>query len=494
MSEFILAIDQGTSSSRAIVLDSKGQIQNIAQKELKLSYPHNGWVEQDPEDIWSDVKFVCTEVLNKKNIKPEQIAGIAITNQRETSILWYKNSGKVLYNAIVWQDRRTTDLCERLKKDTVLVKKVLNKTGLPIDPYFSATKIKWILDNIDGARDAAKKGDLCFGTIDSFLLWRISGGKTHATDITNASRTMLYNIVEKKWDEELLDIFNIPANIMPEVKDNSCLFGTSKKDFIGAEIPITAMVGDQQAALFGQACFNKGMLKATYGTALSVVLNIGDKFKTSQNGITTTIGNNIGGEITYAMEGTLFVGGSAVQWLRDSLGIIKSAQETESLAKSVSDSCGVYMVPAFVGLGAPYWEPNARGAILGLTRGTTKAHIVRATLEAQAYQTYDLLSAMNEDSGNKISEMRVDGGMAKNNWACQFIADITQVPLLRPEITETTVMGAAYMAGLHMGIFSSLEDIQKNWKCEKTFEPNMNLDERDNLYAGWKHAIKQVLA
>jgi glycerol kinase len=493
MTQFILAIDQGTTSTRAILFDTEGRIHGTAQQELALHYPHNGWVEQDPEDIWQDTQFVCHGVLQQNNIRPSQVIAIGITNQRETTVVWDRATGQPLYNAIVWQDRRTAALCEKLKGQGY-EEKVQRKTGLLIDPYFSATKIKWILDNVSGAREKAKKGELAFGTIDSFLLWRLTGGRVHATDITNASRTMIYNIVEQRWDDALLDLFDIPRSLLPEVRDNSCLFGRTEKDFLGAEVLVAGMAGDQQAGLFGQACFKPGMVKSTYGTGCFALVNTGGAFRLSKNKMLTTVGYRLNGKITYALEGSIFVAGAAIQWLRDGLGIIKSAAETEALAKSVPDTGGVYMVPGFAGLGAPYWNPRARGALVGLTRGTTSAHIVRAALEAQGYQTQDLMRAMAEDAGHAIAEMRVDGGMVKNNWVCQFLADMTNTPVLRPAVTEATALGAAYLAGLQTGAFTSLEDIQKSWQCEKRFEPIMQGGERKELYAGWQQAVKQVLA
>jgi glycerol kinase len=490
---FILAIDQGTTSTRAILFDTEGRIHGAAQQELSLHYPRNGWVEQNPEDIWQDTQFVCRGVLQQNNIHPAQVIAIGIANQRETTVVWDRATGQPLYNAIVWQDRRTADLCQKLKEQghAALLQQ---KTGLLPDPYFSATKIKWILDNVAGAREKAGKGELAFGTIDSFLLWRLTGGKVHATDITNASRTMIYNIVEQKWDDGLLSLLDIPRSMLPEVRDNSCLFGKTAKDFLGVEVPVTGMAGDQQAGLFGQACFKPGMVKSTYGTGCFALVNIGGAFRASRNQMLTTVGYRLDGKITYAIEGSIFVAGAAIQWLRDGLGIIKSAAETEVLAASVPDTGGVYMVPGFAGLGAPHWNPQARGALVGLTRGTTSAHIVRAALEAQAYQTQDLMQAMAGDAGHAIAEIRVDGGMVKNNWVCQFLADSTGVAVLRPAVTEATALGAAYLAGLQAGVFSSLEDIQKSWLCERRFEPVMPDAERQKLYAGWQQAVKQVLA
>ena len=491
MNQYILAIDQGTTSTRAILFDLKGRIEGVAQQELTLHYPHNGWVEQNAEDIWRDTQAVCRDVLEQSDVKASQVLAIGITNQRETTVVWDCTTGKPLYNAIVWQDRRTADLCQKLKSHEVMVQQ---KTGLLLDPYFSGTKIKWILDNVPGARARANKGELAFGTIDSFLLWKLTGGKVHATDITNASRTLIYNIVKQQWDDELLAMLDIPRVMLPEVRDNSCLFGTTTKDFLGAEIPVTGMAGDQQAALFGQACFQPGMVKITYGTGCFALMNIGSDFRVSKNKMLTTVGYRLSGKITYAIEGSIFVAGAAIQWLRDGLKIIKSAAESEALAQAVPDTGGVYMVPGFTGLGAPYWNPNARGALVGLTRGTTSAHIVRAALEAQAYQTLDLIHAMADDAGHAIAEIRVDGGMVKNNWVCQFLADMTRTPVLRPAIVETTALGAAYLAGLQVKAFASPADIQKAWACESRFDPKMPQEQQQKLYAGWQHAVKQTLA
>ncbi len=489
MNGLLLAIDQGTTSTRAIVFDTAGRIGGVAQKELKLHYPQNGWVEQDAEDIWRDTQHVCRAALAQSEASASEIIAIGIANQRETTIVWDRKTGQPLCNAIVWQDRRTADFCAGLKEHEDAVRQ---KTGLLLDPYFSGTKIRWVLDNVSGAREKAARGELAFGTVDSFLLWRLTGGKAHATDATNASRTLLFNIVTQDWDDELLALFDIPRAMLPEVRDNSCLFGTT--DILGAEIPVAGMAGDQQAALVGQACFSPGMVKSTYGTGCFALANIGSGFRVSQNGMLTTVGYRLGGKTTYVIEGAIFVAGAVVQWLRDGLGIIKSAEESEELARSVSDNGGVYMVPGFVGLGAPYWNPHARGALVGLTRGATSAHIVRAALEAQAYQTRDLLQAMIDDAGYPINELRIDGGMVKNDWVCQFLADMTATLVLRPAVTETTALGAAYLAGLHAGVFSSLDDIQKNWHCARRFAPAIKDTEREKLYSGWRHAVKQVLA
>jgi len=491
MTRYIMAIDQGTTSTRAILFDDKGKINGISQKELTLFYPENGWVEQSAEDIWQDTQYVCRAVLNQVGITPADVAAIGITNQRETTIVWDRETGEPLYNAIVWQDRRTADTCDALRAaghEEVFVR----KTGLLLDAYFSGTKVKWVLDHVEGAREKAEEGRLAFGTIDSFLLWHLTEGQVHATDITNASRTLLYNIVAQEWDDELLSLLDIPRSMLPEVKDNSADFGRTM--LLGAPVPVTGMAGDQQAALVGQACFQEGMVKSTYGTGCFALMNIGETFKPSKNRLLTTVAYRLDGKICYALEGSIFVAGAAIQWLRDGLGILKSAAETEGLATSVEHNNGVYLVPAFTGLGAPYWNPHARAAITGLTRGATAAHVVRAGLEAQAYQTEDLMQAMQEDAGKPFTEIRVDGGMVKNNWVCQFIADITAKPVLRPEIIETTALGAAYLAGLHVGIFKTVDDIAAAWACEHTFTPVMPAAQRDKLYYGWQKAVKQVLA
>lgn len=492
MPKYILAIDQGTTSTRAILFDAAGQVVGISQKELSLFYPENGWVEQDPEDIWADTKYVCRGVLQQYSAHPSEVAAIGITNQRETTVVWDRKTGQAVYNAIVWQDRRTAELCIRMK-EAGHEPAVQEKTGLLLDPYFSATKIKWILDHVAGARERAEKGELAFGTIDSFLLWRLTGGRVHATDVTNAARTMLYNIQTQAWDDDLCGLFGVPKSMLPEVRDNAADFGITDRDFLGVEIPVSGMAGDQQAALFGQACFHPGMVKSTYGTGCFALENIGPDFRVSKNRMLTTIAYRLNGRMTYAMEGSIFVAGAAIQWLRDGLGIIKSAADSEAVALSVADNAGVYMVPAFTGMGAPYWDPYARGTIAGLTRGATAAHIVRAALEAQAYQTQDLMLAMAADAGQAVAEIRVDGGMVRNNWVCQFLSDITATPVLRPGVTETTALGAACLAGLQVGVFSSLDDISAVWRCERKFESEMAGADRERLYGGWQQAIKRAL-
>ncbi len=484
----ILAIDQGTTSSRAILFSNAGDILSIKQKELTLFYPHKGWVEQDANDIWHDTKWAVEEIL--KEDVADNIAAIGITNQRETTIIWDKKTGKPVYNAIVWQDRRTADYCAELKEQG-LEKKITAKTGLLLDPYFSATKIKWILDNVEGVRKRAEAGELLFGTIDCFLLWNLTGGKTHATDATNASRTMIYNIKDGAWDKELLDLFDIPECLLPCVENNCHDFGVA--DIGNQQIPITGMAGDQQAATVGQACFDKGMVKSTYGTGCFALMNIGQEFKISQNKLLTTIAYQLDGKVTYAMEGSIFVAGAAIQWLRDNLEFFKDAAESEALAISVEDNNDVYFVPAFTGLGAPYWNPNAKAAITGLSRESTKAHITRAALEAQAFQTHDLISAFQNDTGFEIQNLRIDGGLSNNAFVCQFLADILNCVVEVPKITETTALGAAYLAGLHIGLFKDLDDISSGWKMAKTYTPNM-LDEKRQAYlAKWSQEIDRVL-
>ncbi len=488
---FILSIDQGTTSSRAILFSRTMDIVDISQKELTLHYPENGWVEQDANDIWNDTLEVCREVIKQSGAN--DISAIGITNQRETVVVWDKNTGNPIYNAIVWQDRRTAEYCRQLKS-AGHEENIQQKTGLLIDPYFSATKIKWMLDNVDGALQKAQAGDLLCGTVDCFLIWKLTGGSVHATDATNASRTMLFNIQSHEWDKELLELFNIPMSMLPEVKDNVANFGTTDPSHLGQSIPITGAAGDQQAALIGQACFATGMVKSTYGTGCFALMNIGDQFKLSQNKLLTTIAYRFDGKTTYALEGSIFIAGAAIQWLRDQLQIINHAGETDALAQSVDDNGGVYMVPAFTGLGAPYWQPDARATITGLTRNAGRAHIARAALEAQAYQTCDLVKAMEKDSGQKLKDMRVDGGMVANDWMCQFLADMTAVNVDRPPIIETTALGAAYLAAIGAGWFGSILDITSAWSAERSFAPTMSGALRDKLYDGWQSAVKQTLA
>ena len=486
----LLALDQGTTSSRAILFSKAGEILDVKQKELTLHYPNKGWVEQDAEDIWNDTLSAARGVCDRQSAN--DIAAIGITNQRETTIIWDRETGKPVYNAIVWQDRRTADYCQSLK-DARHEEMVSAKTGLLLDPYFSATKVNWILDNVDGARKKAEAGKLAFGTVDSFLLWRLTDGKVHATDATNASRTMLYNIVEGCWDDKLLALFDIPKSLLPDVLDNVSDFGTTDKIIDGASLQIGGIAGDQQAAAIGQACFEEGMVKSTYGTGCFALMNIGQAFKPSKNRLLTTIAYQFDGKVTYAIEGSIFVAGAAIQWLRDNLEVIADAAESEALAISVDDNNEVYFVPAFTGLGAPYWEPNARAAIVGLSRESNKAHIVRAALEAQGYQTLDLMDAFIKDSGFAPTVIRVDGGLVQNSFVCQFLSDMLERPVDVPVVTETTALGAAYLAGLHAGVFSSLDDISNAWVAQKNYSPSMAVDQKESLYNGWKTAVKRVL-
>jgi glycerol kinase len=497
MAKNILAIDQGTTSSRAIVFDRDGQPVASAQREFQQHYPKDGWVEHDPETIWQDTLAVCREALSRAGLPAAAIAAIGITNQRETVVLWERASGRPVHRAIVWQDRRTADRCAKLVADghEALVGA---RTGLVIDPYFSATKLAWLLDEVPGARPAAERGELAFGTIDSFLLWRLTDGKVHATDASNASRTMLYDIHRQDWDDDLLCLLNIPRAVLPEVVDCSALLGSTPTKLFGAPLPIAGMAGDQQAATVGQACIRPGMIKSTYGTGCFALLNTGTTPVASRNRLLTTIAYRIGGKTTYALEGSIFVAGAAVQWLRDGLKLISQAHETEPLAAGIYDTGGVYLVPAFVGLGAPIWDPHARGTIVGLTRNTGIAEIVRATLEAVGYQTRDLMLAMHADlpdghgpDGQGETALRVDGGMVVNSWVCQFLADILDVPVERPAVTETTALGAAYLAGLAVGLYPSLESLSEVWRCERRFEPKMAAAERHRLYAGWLDAIRR---
>lgn len=488
----LLAIDQGTTSSRAILFSNAGDIIGVRQRELKLYTPHNGWVEQNPEDIWNDTLWAVQSLIQDYPEEAMRLAGIGITNQRETTIVWDRANGKPIYNAIVWQDRRTAEFCKKLTTGGH-EKTITEKTGLLIDPYFSGTKIAWILDNVDGARAKAEKGDLAFGTVDSFLLWRLTGGSVHATDATNASRTMLFNVVENKWDEELLALLNIPRSMLPDVRDNVFDFGKTKNSFLGKSHVIGGMAGDQQAALFGQACFAEGMVKSTYGTGCFALMNIGQAFKASSNRLLTTIGYRLDGQTTYAIEGAIFVAGAAIQWLRDNLQLFGHASESEGIATSVSSTDGVYFVPAFTGLGAPYWRPDARGAILGLTRGTTSAHIVRAALETQGFQTRDLMDAFIADSGHNPQIIRADGGLAANHFMCQFLSDMLDKPVEIPHITETTAFGAACMAGLQAGVYGGLDDITATWNRARRYDPKMDDGMRSSLYGGWKKSVTALL-
>ncbi|MDA3902977.1 MAG: glycerol kinase GlpK [Desulfuromusa sp.] len=488
----ILAIDQGTTSSRAMIFDDTGNCVAVAQQEFRQIFPQDGWVEHDPEEIWQSVLSVCREVLQQAEEAGIEVTGIGITNQRETTVVWDRQSGQPLYNAIVWQDRRTAEFCAELKL-AGNEERVSERTGLLLDPYFSATKLSWILDHVAGARNKAEVGDLAFGTIDSFLLWRLTGGKSHATDATNASRTMLFNIHSQQWDESLLDLFQIPHSLLPEVKDCSADFGLTTVDLFGRAIPIGGIAGDQQAAAIGQACVEPGMIKSTYGTGCFVLLNTGPTAYRSKNRLLTTVAYRINGRTSYAIEGSIFVAGAAIQWIRDGLKLIHSAGEVEGLAQGLDSNRGVYMVPAFTGLGAPHWDPHARGAIFGLTRDTGIAEIARATLESVGYQTCDLMAAMQRDSGTAPKALRVDGGMVANNWFLQFLADLLDIPVERPQVTETTALGAAYLAGVQFGIFKSLTDIREHWKRDALFTPNLSQDARSKLLHGWQKAISRVL-
>lgn len=476
----ILSIDQGTTSSRAIVFSDAGDVLHTAQRELKLYYPESGWVEQNPDDIIADTLFCVNDCLKHH----PDIAAIGITNQRETTILWDKKTGKAVYNAIVWQDRRTAEYCASLKEHESMVRE---KTGLLLDPYFSASKINWVLKNIAGARQTAESGELLFGTADSFILWHLTGGKVHATDMTNASRTMLFNIYTLEWDEDLIQLFDIPKPLLPLVKENVADFGVYK------DIPITAMAGDQQAALVGQGCVTSGMMKSTYGTGCFALMNIGNQPKLSQHHLLTSIGYVVNGKRAYVLEGSIFVAGAAIQWLRDEMNFFDHAYESETLANNVPDTNGVYFVPAFTGLGAPYWNPDVRGALFGLTRGTTKAHITRAALEAQAYQTRDLMGAMIADSGVTPSVVRVDGGLVQNNLMAQFLADMLDMQVDIPKSVETTALGAAYLAGIGAGVFKDLNDVAGKWAKQNSFSPHIPLDKRQALYNGWKNIIQRLL-
>ncbi len=487
----ILAIDQGTTSSRAIVFDSRANIATSAQLEFTQIYPNEGWVEHDPEEIWNSVISVSQEAINPAEQKGLKIAGIGITNQRETTVVWDRSTGKPIYNAIVWQDRRTSQQCAELKSQN-LEHKVHNKTGLLLDPYFSASKISWILDNVDGARAKAESGELAFGTIDSWLVWKLTGGKVHATDATNAARTNLYNIHTGEWDPELLEIFQVPEAILPAVKDCSADYGLTAEGLFNQRFPIFGVAGDQQAASIGQCCFTPGSIKSTYGTGCFVLMNTGTKPLKSQNKLLTTIAYQLDGVTTYAIEGSIFVAGAAVQWLRDGIGVINDAKETEQLAKSIPNNAGVYVVPAFTGLGVPYWEPDVRGAIFGLTRATGPAELVRATLESVCYQTYDLFSALEQD-GIKPLSLRVDGGMVANNWLLQFLSDTLNMQVQRPGILETTALGAAYLAGKKAGIYGDLDEFSQQWQCMAEFNPRIEKENRKALLDGWHDAVRRVM-
>jgi glycerol kinase len=492
--KYILSLDQGTTSSRAIIFNKNGQIVHSAQKEFKQYFPKPGWVEHNPNEIWGSILSVVAEALSESEIKPEQIAGIGITNQRETAVVWDKDTGHPVYNAIVWQSRQTSEICEELKEKgyNSLFR---NKTGLLIDPYFSGTKVKWILDHVEGAREKANQGKLLFGTIDTWLVWKLSGGRAHVTDYSNASRTLMFNIYDLKWDDELLDILEVPKSMLPEVRPSSEIYGkTVDYHFFGNEIPIAGVAGDQQAALFGQACFEEGMAKNTYGTGCFMLKNTGEKAVRSEHGLLTTIAWGMNGKVEYALEGSIFVAGSAIQWLRDGLRMFNDAKDSERYAAKVDSNDGVYVVPAFVGLGTPYWDSDVRGAVFGLTRGTTKEHFIRATLESLAYQTKDVLSAMEADSGIELKTLRVDGGAVKNNFLMDFQSNILDVSVERPVVNETTALGAAYLAGLAVGFWESQEEIAKQWAVDRTFLPKMSDENRNRLYDGWKKAVNATMA
>ncbi len=492
MQKYILALDQGTTSSRAIVFDHSGKICSVAQKEFTQHFPKPGWVEHDPNEIWSSEASVIAEAISAIDINGLDIAAIGITNQRETTIVWDIDTEEPIYNAIVWQDRRTAEFCDKLKAQG-LVDKVREKTGLIIDAYFSGTKIKWILDNVPGARERAEKGKLRFGNVDSWLVWRLTRGEVHCTDVTNASRTMLFNINTLQWDDDLLKLLDIPRSMMPEVKSSSEVYGHTKTTIFAHEVPIAGIAGDQQSALFGQMCLTPGSIKNTYGTGCFVMLNIGDKPLLSKNNLLTTVAWKIGDKVKYALEGSIYVGGSVVQWLRDGLGFIKSSSEVEELASSVPDSGGVYFVPALTGLAAPYWDQYARGTIVGITRGTTRAHIARAALDGIAFQTYDIAQAMAKDLGAPLTELKVDGGASRNNLLMQFQSNLLGIPVVRPKITETTALGAAYLAGLAVGFWKDIDEIKNQWQVERTFNPVPENEDITAAKEGWKDAIQRTL-
>ncbi|ABR36618.1 MULTISPECIES: glycerol kinase GlpK [Clostridium] len=493
MKKYILALDQGTTSSRAIIFDKEQNILGVSQKEFTQIYPNQGWVEHNPLEIWASQYGVLQEVIAKTNITQEEVAAIGITNQRETTIVWDKNTGEPVYNAIVWQCRRTAGIIEELKLDKEFSEYVKENTGLLLDAYFSATKIKWILDNVEGARERAEKGELLFGTVDTWLVWKLTNGKVHVTDYTNASRTMLYNIKELRWDERILEKLNIPKSMLPEVKNSSEVYGyTNLGGTGGVRVPIAGMAGDQQCALFGQTCFEEGSVKNTYGTGCFLLMNTGEKMIHSKNGLVSTIAVGIDGKVQYALEGSVFVGGAVIQWIRDELKLVTDAADTEYFAQKVEDNGGVYVVPAFTGLGAPYWDMYARGAIFGLTRGANRNHIIRAALESIAYQSKDLIDAMQEDAGCKLTRLKVDGGASRNNLLMQFQADITGAEVVRPIITETTALGAAYLAGLAVGFWKSKEEIAEKWAVSQSYSPNLAEEKKEKLYKGWKKAVKRA--
>ncbi len=486
--KFILAIDQGTTSSRAILFDRHARIRAMEQQEFTQHYPKPGWVEHDADEIWQSVLTVTEKAIKQAGISADHIAGIGITNQRETTVVWDRHTGRPIHNAIVWQSRQTADICEKVKQQG-LEPLIRQKTGLVVDAYFSASKIQWLLDTVPGAREKAQNGELAFGTMDTWLIWQLTGGKVHATDYTNASRTMLFNIYDLCWDEELLQVFGVPESMLPQVHPSSGIVGTTDQRLFGASIPIAGIAGDQQAALFGQTCFEKGMAKNTYGTGCFLLLNTGSQPVRSHNGLLTTVAWSVADQVEYALEGSVFIAGAAIQWLRDELSLLSSSAESEHLASRLPSSEGVYLVPAFVGLGAPYWDSQARGAFFGLTRGTRREHLVRAALESMAYQTRDVLTAMQQDSGLTLKALRVDGGAASNDFLMQFQADILGVPVQRPVVRETTALGVAYLAGLAVGLWDGHHQIQENWDMDRDFRPKLPQTEREQLYAGWLQAV-----
>ena len=490
--KYVMALDEGTTSCRCIIYDRKGRFVSVSQKEFRQIYPREGWVEHDPLEIWDAQLYVARDALSKANIEAVQIDSIGITNQRETTIVWDKTTGRPVYNAIVWQCRRTSGYCDSLKAEG-LVEEYRQKTGLTIDPYFSGTKINWILDNVDGARERAERGELLFGTVETWLIWKLTGGKVHVTDYSNASRTMLFNIRRLCWDEDILRRLDIPYCMLPDVKPSSCVYGRTEEGLFDCEIIISGAAGDQQAALFGQTCFAEGESKNTFGTGGFVLVNTGDKIIESENGLISTIAWGIGDKVCYALEGSVFISGAVIQWLRDEMGLVRKASDTERMARSVKDTAGAYVVPAFAGLGAPYWDPYARGALIGVTRGVNRNHIARAALESMAYQTYDLLSAMTEDLGKEIKALKVDGGASENDFLIEFLADILGTEVYRPVCIETTSLGAAYLAGLATGYWNSIDDILTNWQVDRIFEPSMTEEKREELLEGWHTAVGRVL-
>jgi len=492
MAKYVMALDQGTTSSRAIIFDENGSIVSVANKEFTQIYPKPGWVEHDPMEIWGSQIGVAKEVIEKAGISPEDIAAIGITNQRETTIVWDKSTGKPVYNAIVWQCRRTAPICDDLKNKG-LAETIRKKTGLVVDAYFSGTKVKWILDNVEGVREKAEKGEVIFGNVDTWLIWNLTGGKVHVTDYSNASRTMLFNIHKLEWDEDILKELNIPKAMLPEPKPSSHIYGKTSMEAFGAEVPIAGDAGDQQAALFGQACYSAGMAKNTYGTGCFMLMNTGEKAVESKNGLLTTIAWGADGKVEYALEGSIFIAGAVIQWLRDELRILDNAPQSEEYATKVDDNNGVYLVPAFVGLGAPYWDMYARGTIVGLTRGAKREHIIRAALESITYQTRDVLEVMQKDSGITLTNLKVDGGAVANNFLMQFQSDILGVPVSRPKVIETTALGAAYLAGLATGYWGSKEEIAAKWQIDRVFKPDMDEEKRNSLYSGWTKAVKRAM-